>query len=146
MTKQQLTVNLCEDLRNEYTHMHFYLHSAALVTGLHREEIREFLIEQAEGEFKHIQEFANLIVGLGGIPSCWPHEFPTHYNPYNILTYALKLEEEVVSNYVLRMKEAKELGGVDGSYVEIFLENQILDSRADADNIRQMLKGENHSH
>jgi hypothetical protein len=56
------------------------------------------------------------------------------------------MEDQVVENYVIRLEQAEKISCnssisdmVDGTYVALFLENQILDSRADADNIREML-------
>ncbi len=59
---------------------------------------------------------------------------------------ALEMEDQVVSNYVLRHSQAEALTEnkgedfIDGTYVSLFLEDQILDSRGDADNIREMLR------
>ena len=145
MTKEQMIALLNGDLRNEYMHLHFYLHSAAMVAGLHRAELKEFLVEEAEGEFKHVQEFADLIVGLGGVPDTIHNPFPTNLTcPWEILKHALFMEDTVVANYAERMGQAEELGGPDGRWIEAFLENQIIDSRKDADHIRQMLKVKPH--
>lgn len=140
MTKQELVQKLNDDLSNEYKHMHFYLHSSFMIQGLHREELAEYLKEHAQSEFNHVQEFAKLIVGLGGVPTKTVATYPTLTDPQEIFEYALKMEDEVVANYVARMAEAQDLGGVDGTYVEIFLEDQVLDSRQDADNLREMVK------
>jgi hypothetical protein len=51
------------------------------------------------------------------------------------------MEKEVVDNYARRMKDANELGGSDGQWLEIFLEGQIQDSREDVDHFRQILRG-----
>jgi bacterioferritin (cytochrome b1) len=140
MTKDEMIARLNGDLRNEYKHMHFYLQSSFLVRGLHREELSEYLADHAKSEFEHVQQFAKVIVGLGGVPDTNPNSFPNLTDPQEILEYALQMEDEVVSNYVQRMKDAQSLGGVDGAYVEIFLEDQILDSRGDADHLREMVK------
>lgn len=148
MNKQQLIDKLNSDLVNEYTHMHFYLHSSFLVEGTYRHEVAEWLVEHAESEFKHIQEFAKVIVGLGGMPVgslpafCYK-SFPDSTDPHEIFLYAQQLEAEVVMNYVHRMEEivvSKELDSCDAKYVELFLEDQILDSRGDLDEIKQFLK------
>lgn len=140
MTKAELIEKLNDDLRNEYTHMHFYLYSSFMIQGFHRLEIGEWLLAQAQGEFKHIQEFSKMIVGLGGVPTHEPKNFPVYRDAYNILDYARRLETEVVENYVNRMKECELLGGVDGTWVELFLENQVIDSRSDLDEITELLK------
>lgn len=140
MTKEQLIDALNQDLRNEYTHMHFYLHSCVIIRGLHREELREFLLEEAKSELEHVQQFADLIVGLGGHPEHFPNEFPTTLtDPKEILLYALNLEEQVTHNYFERIKEAEGLDSVDGRWVVVFLESQLEQSRKDIDHIRQLL-------
>ena len=66
MIKEDIIALLNSDLRNEYAHMHFYLNSAIIIKGLHREELREFLLESAASEMVHVREFGDLILGLGG--------------------------------------------------------------------------------
>jgi bacterioferritin (cytochrome b1) len=144
MNKTTLIDKLNGDLRNEYTHMNFYLHSSFLVEGTYRHEVAEWLVEHAESEFKHIQEFAKMIVGLGGVPITDKHSFPNLTDPHDIFLYAQKLEQEVVTNYAHRMEDivgSDELGRGDAKYVELFLEDQLLDSRGDLDEIAQFLKG-----
>ena len=51
------------------------------------------------------------------------------------------MESLVVSNYALRIKEAADIGGVDGQWLEIFLEKQIEHSREDVDHFKQILRG-----
>jgi len=146
MNKNQLIDNLNKDLKNEYTHMHFYLHSSFLVEGTYRDEVSEWLVKHATSEFLHIQQFAKVIVGLGGIPTTEHHDIPCITDPHEIFLHAQHLEADVVANYVHRMEEIegsvrnKELDPCDGKYVELFLEDQVLDSRADLDEINQFLK------
>ena len=84
-----------------------------------------------------------MILGLGaGSVSSTPTSYPDGLScPVAILRHALHMEEEVVRNYAERMDQASSLGGPDGKWVEAFLENQIIDSRTDADSIRRMLLG-----
>jgi ferritin len=139
MTKQEIIDLLNGDLSNEYKHMHFYLHSSFLIRGLHKAELGNWLCEHAKGEFDHVQQFAKMIVGLGGKPTTTVNPFPSFTNPSEILGYALEMEEEVLRNYVDRQEQARELGGVDGAYIDNFFQEQVLDSRADVDEIRQMI-------
>jgi ferritin len=142
------------DLANEYAHWHFYMQAATTVRGLHREEMSEFFLEQASGEMKHIEQFRRLIHGIAtrrgldpSVPSTVGDFQSKMSDPAEILRSALALEDQVVQNYVLRHAQAEELAAsspedsVDGMYVALFLEDQILDSRADADNILEMLEG-----
>ena len=148
MTLQEMVRTLNSDLGREYMHWHFYMNAAMRVTGLHRQEVQEFFLDEAKGEMAHVEEFGRLIVGLGGIPNTVVAPFRNDItDPKQLLTEALKFEDEVVANYVERMDQAIELqnnGGKDkvhGRFIEIFLEDQILDSRKDADHMREMLKG-----
>jgi len=144
--------NLSQDLSREYSHWNFYLQSATSLKGLHREEIGEFLLDQAKEEMGHVEEFKRLLHGLI-VRRNLDCKVPTVVAPFNnnlsdctqILQAALKMEDDVVSNYVTRIEEAcklQENGGedaIDGKCIELFLEDQILDSRKDADHIRMML-------
>lgn len=153
MNIEELFSLLNEDLNREYSHWHFYISSASSVTGLHREEISEFLVEQAKGEMQHIIEFKKLLHGLinrrnlNKQVSTNVANFLNNLNcPKEILTEALRMEDEVVKNYSQRIKDAcslqenSEEDCVDGKFIEIFLEDQLEDSRKDADEIRMMIK------
>lgn len=156
MKIDELMSLLCEDLMNEYAHWHFYMQAATKVKGLHRQEISEFFIEQASGEMKHVEEFRRMIQGVitrrgldMQIPDS-PSEFKKGLDcPKDLLQAALEMEDQVVENYVLRKQQAdsmEENGNmedlVDSTYISLFLEDQILDSRGDADNIREMIKND----
>lgn len=146
ITLSDLVENLNDDLSREYSHMHFYLHASIVCRGLHREEYSELFQAEATSEMQHVSQFGKLILGLGGTPSVNVAEFPTGItDPLKLVEEAMRMEKEVVENYVDRMDQAislQENGGEDrvhGRYVEIFLEDQILHSREDVDNFRQIL-------
>lgn len=143
---------LNKDLSREYSHWNFYIHAATSIGGLHREEIGEFLLKQAQEEMKHVEEFKRLIYGittrrrLDFDVSTKSAEFIDNLkDPELILKEAHRIEDEVVSNYIQRIEDANALqqnGGedkIDGKFIELFLEDQIMHSRMDADNIVMML-------
>lgn len=151
MTKEEMIRLLAGDLANEMRHMMFYLRNAATLQGLHRQEIRELFLEEAASEMKHVQEFQDLLVGLGANLATASEKSGTTWidmglmnaiviftDPVPAVRYAMMMEDEVVANYTERIKQAQELGGVDGQFIEIFLEEQLLHSRQDADNFRQL--------
>jgi bacterioferritin len=151
MNKYEIIEKLNEDLKNEWKHLRFYLHHAATVVGLHREEYKEFFMKSASSEMNHVNSFSELIIGLGGTPTCESNNFHTLTKVQDILNYALRMEEEVVSNYVQRIEELSSIVKEDSwattpitdsdiKWIEIFLEDQISDSRRDADHIKQILK------
>lgn len=154
MNIEELAGLLCEDLRNEYAHWHFYMQAATNVRGLHRLEVGEFFSEQASSEMKHVDEFRRMIQGLItrrrlniSVPNS-PSEFRQNLTcPKDLLESALEMEDRVVSNYVTRKAQAELLAegdnaedSIDSTYIALFLEDQILDSRGDADNIREMIR------
>lgn len=145
MNNLEFLINsLKNDLRNECTHLTFYLQSASLVQGLHLKEYKEYFLKEASKEITHVQQFADLIIGLGGdnlefVP--FYEKIPVTKNPIEILKLALTLEEEVVANYCERMHEAESLGSTDGDWVHIFLEKQIEESRIDVDELKQIIRG-----
>lgn len=154
MKIEEMIELLIGDLSNEYAHMHFYQQAATNVRGLHRQELSEFFTEQAQSEMKHVDEFRRLIQGIltrrnfkKNVPSTVADFKKDLTCPKELLRAALEMEDNVVSNYVLRHSQAEELasnGGmdsIDGTYVALFLEDQILDSRGDSDNILEMLQG-----
>lgn len=144
MDLKKLVDNLELDLINEYKHLLFYLHSSSLIVGLNRKELKEFLFSQAENEMKHVSQFTELIVGLGRNPdikfdNIEKEIVPSLSDPVLILEKALSIEKEVVNNYLTRIQEAEQVGGIDGKYIELFLEDQLIDSRNDIDKIKRML-------
>ena len=72
--------------------------------------------------------------GVGGSPLL-PHNAVSGraYNGINWLVLG--------SGGWLTFKQAKELGGVNGAWLEIFYENQLEHSRTDCDHFRQILRG-----
>lgn len=146
MTKDELIQQLQEDLRREYAHWHFYMASAIEVIGLDREEYREFFLKEAAGEMKHIQEWGDLILGLGGTiihtPEDWVYKLHNK-DVRSLLLEALAMETQVVQNFVYRMQQAQEISDVvDGRYIEIFLEDQLMDSRGTVDHLKRILATE----
>lgn len=134
---------LQDDLKNERKHLAFYMHSAVMMQGLHREELREFCESEAKGEFDHVLQFSEAIVHLGGVPDHITNQFPLMYcHPQEILKYARDMEEEVANIYAHRLRMTHEMENAATAYVHVFYENQIEDSWKTSREIDQMLKGE----
>lgn len=139
-----MLASLSDDLDNERLHMLFYAYAASAVTGPHRAELGEFFEEQAASELGHVKAFQDLILELGGVLRC-PTGGPGDYiglsSPDELLRYAVAMEDNVVANYVARREAASHMGGVDWTYLVLFLEDQITDSKSDAANMRRMIFG-----
>lgn len=141
MTKLEMIDLLNKDLKNEWKHLRFYLYHATAVVGLHAEEFKELFLKEAASEMRHVEQFSSLIIGLGGVATHESNDFDRFTDAGDIMRYALAMEQEVVENYVKRMHDGNELGGTDGSWIEIFMEGQVQASREDVDHFRQIVRG-----
>lgn len=139
MNKQEMVGLMNADLANELKHMMFYLFSSFHVQGLHRLELHEFLQDAAKSEMAHVTEFAKFIIDLGGIPTKTPNSFEVYIDPTEIISYAINMEDIVVANYSERLHHCDMLGDSDGTALRIFYEDQIIDSRTDANELRQLI-------
>jgi bacterioferritin (cytochrome b1) len=140
---EDLIKNLKSDLKNERLHMMFYLLNASTITGGHRQEYRELFLEEAASEMNHVKEFQDFIIGLGGKfedEDVGNLNVPVFTDTEQMIRYAYNMEMEVVRNYANRIKESETLADYTlYKWVEVFLEKQIEHSRADADNLKQIL-------
>ena len=146
MINKNLIDVLNKKKKNEWTHLRFYLYHASAVIGLHCAELKELFLEEAAGEMQHVTAFSDMIVGLGGTATEESNAFPKFTDTVDILNYAIKLEQTVVTNYAKRIEEVRDVYGIedpDARWLEIFLEDQIQDSRKDLDHLKQLVKGLN---
>lgn len=143
--KDTLLKDMKDDLKNEYTHMLFYLSNAATVRGLHRLELREWLEEEASSEMEHVKEFSNLLVSLGIAPETSFHPFESLTDPVEIIRTAISLEQTVCTNYAYRIQQADYITSdktnnlATWTRVGLFYEDQLMHSHKDLDELRQML-------
>lgn len=132
------------DLKREYQHMLFYLYSSAIVKGLHRHEISEFLFEESQGELKHVREFSDQILAVGGMPQL-PDDVAkdvpqfTGGNLERVLEHVLKMEREVVNIFAERLKQTEEVEAPFGPILHIFYEDQIMDSHKTVHEVTMLL-------
>ena len=145
MTLPEFIEIMNADLRNEWTHLQFYLYHAGAVTGLHAEEYREFLHDAAKGELEHVLQFTHRLFGLNyQMPNSAGHEFPKFTTIENILDYAIKMETEVADNYAKRLHQLDALVAAHptvAAYLTIFYESQLEDSYEDCEKMRRIRAG-----
>lgn len=142
MTVDQIIELLNQDLRNEYKHHRFYLHASFVLRGFERLYFGSWLKKQAMEELEHIEEFAAKIVALGGDPTADANDFPKNLvDAQDILKYAITMEQEVVTNYHVRLKQSQELSESTGQHFDLVLlyEDQIEDSQRDIDEMIKFL-------
>ena len=141
MTKEDLIKLVQQDLMNERMHLAFYLQASVMVSTLHRNELREFLFEEAQGEFKHVEQFSELIVHLGGVPTMEVAEIPVvSSSPIEILEQIVKMEQTVADNYAERLRQTHEMENAATAYVHVFYEDQITDSQKTAWEVTKMIQ------
>lgn len=143
MTLQEFLVHMQEDLRNEWTHLQFYLYHASAATGLHAAEFKEFLTDAAKGELEHVQNFLDRLFGLECTPTVTSGvEFELRTDVRDILDAAVKLESEVIDRYAERIKQLDELDDFPSvaAYLKVFYEDQLQDSYEDREKIVRFLK------
>ena len=143
MTLSQFLEIMNADLANEWTHLSFYLYHASSVAGLHAHEYKEFFTEAAKGEMAHVQAFLDRLHGLNYAQPCQgPKAFAYASRVEDILTLAIKLEEDVVTNYTARLAQLDELAGAHpeiAAYLKVFYEDQIQDSYEDCEHMRRLV-------
>jgi ferritin len=141
MKNEHIVSLLSEDMKNEYKHHRFYLHSSFVLEGHERLYFVDWLKKQAAEELHHVEEFANKITSFGHIPPVFGYEFPTDLRKMkDILNYAIQMEMEVVDNYHNRLKHFEELSEKTGKHFDLVLhyEDQIEDSQRDVDEMLRM--------
>jgi bacterioferritin (cytochrome b1) len=147
MTKEELAELVNSDLKNELKHLQFYLHAGAMLRGLHREELKEFLWKEAASELLHCQEFAELVVHLGGVPTTETSPFQTGMTcPVAILKYVVEMENQVAEIYRERLVQTHEMETPAEAYAHVFYEDQIKDSQRTAWEVEQMIVSLGHDH
>jgi bacterioferritin (cytochrome b1) len=140
MTNKDLIRLLSEDLQNEYNHMMFYLRASVEVQGLHRAEIREFLLKEAQEELLHVEEFSRMIKYLGGSPDITAlFNYSAGQNPRDILDEVVRMERLVANNYAARLRMTEEMTSAEVATIHVFYEDQIKNSQYTAWEVEQMI-------
>lgn len=130
-----------EDLKNEWTHLKFYLYHSSAVMGVHAHEYKEFFTDAAKGELQHVQQFMDRLFGMGfHNPTAESHAFPVFQKVEDALMYALALERDVVKTYAKRIEQAGQLTDPLGKYLSVFYEDQLQDSHEDSEHIQRLVK------
>jgi bacterioferritin (cytochrome b1) len=142
MTLQELIQLIGQDLQNEWAHLQFYTHHQATARGMHSAMIQKLFEEEAISEMQHVTEFSKLIAQLGGEPVLHNNGVPgARFSCIRaMLQHAHDMEVTVSQNYLVRIQQAEELGGVDGKLIQLFYEKQLEQSATDAAHYKQLLE------
>lgn len=135
-TMQELINGLNEDLRGEFQAVIMYRLYASMVQGPYRQELRAFFANEIPEELLHAQLLADKVAALGGTPAAEPAPVPVVSDPRAMLEAALRAEEETITRYLTRRKQA-EAAGEPGLAIQF--DEIISDETNHRDELRQML-------
>ncbi len=136
--KQQLIEGLNIDLANEYQAIITYITYASTVTGVNREEMKEFFMREVPEELRHAEFLANKIAALGGQPTTIPAEVPPASNLKEMLINLHKAEVDTIERYRQRREQAEKIG--DYGLVND-LEDLISDETRHKEALEMILRG-----
>lgn len=131
-----LIKGLNEDLRGEFQAVIMYRLYASLVQGPYRQELRNFFASEIPDELMHAQLLADKIAAMGGTPASEPAKVTVTRDAKEMLQNALTAEEETITRYVKRRKQAEEAEeyGLAAEFDDI-----IADETGHRDEIRMIL-------
>jgi len=145
MTKNLMIDCLNEVLRHERKHFNFYQYAGFMIQGWERVFLKPLLDREMAGELEHVKMFAEKIVALEGTPTLEAKTWEPELNPQLkhaavILTYAVRMEREVLALYHSLYEEAEKFADVfkDKSIV-LLLEENIEHTTADVEEMEKIL-------
>ncbi len=136
--KQELIEGLNLDLANEYQAIITYITYAATVTGIHREEMKEFFMREVPEELRHAEFLANKIAALGGQPTTVPIAVPPASNLKEMLHNLHAAEVDTIERYRKRREQAERIG--DYGLVND-LEDLISDETRHKESLEMIIRG-----
>jgi bacterioferritin len=132
---------LNEDLRGEFQavimyRLYAYRLYASMVQGPYRQELRSFFAAEIPEELGHAQILADKISALGGTPAAEPAPVPVVAEAKQMLQAALRAEEDTLTRYLERRRQAEEAGEFG---LAVQFDDIIADETHHRDELRQML-------
>lgn len=136
--RQALIEGLNRDLAGEYQAILMYIHYSAKLTGPYRRELRALFQAEIADEQGHAQFLADKIAAMDAEPVTAPRPVPCADQPREMLEKALTAEEEAITGYCERIRQADALGDVG---LKVILENQVADEMRHKEEIERILAG-----
>ena len=137
MDIKALVKNLNEDLAGELGAIIQYLTYAAKASGPYRPQLVQFYMAEVADEQGHAQYLANKIVALGGEPTTIPKPVPVANTNKEMLQAVLEAEKKASKDYMVRAKEAEELGEKG---LAVQLEDMVRDESGHSDETARILR------
>ena len=137
ISRERLLELLNEDLAPEYQAILTYRTYASAVSGINRQELREFFAAEIPDELAHAEMLADKIVAMGGQPTTVPAAVKYTEDPREMLQNALEDEEETVKRYVARREQAED---AEEYRLAVQFDDLISDETKHRDELRLMLR------
>ena len=111
INKQQLIMNLNEDLKLEYSAALQYIQHAACMQGAQYDTIKEHLLEHADQEIDHAKQLSERINYMGGTPVAVPslEDIKLSADSRYMLALDLNGERTAIARYKDRIEQAVSL-------------------------------------
>lgn len=136
MDKQQLIDALNGDLAREYQAIIQYIQYSAVVRGLDRPQLAQFLRGGIGEEQVHAQYLADKIAALGGMPTTESAPVRVCRDNMEVLRAVLEAEETAVRSYKERIKQADEYGDIG---LRVQLENFVMDETTHKEEVEKLI-------
>ena len=115
-----------------------YTHYSAKLTGPYRRELRALFQAEIADEQGHAQFLADKIAALGGEPTTEPGPVPYANQPREMLGQALAAEEQAITDYNARIRQAESFGDLG---LKADLESQVADETRHKEELQRILAG-----
>jgi bacterioferritin len=136
--RQALIDGLNHDLAGEYQAILMYTHYSAKLTGPYRRELRALFQAEIVDEQGHAQFLADKIAALGGEPTTGARPVPYANQPREMLGQALAAEEQAITDYNARIRQAEGFGDLG---LKADLESQVADETRHKEELERIIAG-----
>lgn len=136
--KQTLLEGLNEDLAHEYQAIVMYNTYAAAVSGVHRQELSNFFLNEVADEVEHARFLAHKITALGGTPITSAADVDYTESAREMMENVAAAENETIERYARRMKQAEAFGDYG---LEAKLGDLIADETEHKEEAEKILRG-----
>jgi bacterioferritin len=136
--RQALIESLNHDLAGEYQAVLMYTHYSAKLTGPYRRELRALFQAEIADEQGHAQFLADKIAALGGEPTTGARPVPYANQPREMLGQALAAEEQAITDYNARIRQAESFGDLG---LKADLESRVADETRHKEELERILAG-----
>jgi bacterioferritin len=136
--EEELIKALNTDLATEFQAVEMYTVYSAKVTGPWRQQLADFMQAEIPDELGHAQFLADKIAALGGEPTTQAAAIPSASTAEEMLTEIVKAEEDAVTRYTRRAKEAEAYGD---KALSVNLEDMVADEQSHMEQTQKFLDG-----